>query len=41
MQPILIVYTTRRKEVKAVFVEFDEVEDSFAGARKYFGLELK
>lgn len=41
MQPILVVYTTGRKEVNVVFVEFDEVDDSFAGARKYFGLELK
>lgn len=33
MQRILLVYTTGRKEVYVVFVETDEVEDSFAGAR--------
>ena len=33
MQSILVGYTTGRKEVKVVFVGFDEVEDLFAGAR--------
>ena len=41
MESILVVYATGRKEIKVVFVGFDEVEDLFAGARKSFGLELK
>ena len=41
MQSISVVYSTGRKEVKVIFVGFDEVEDLFAGARKSFGLELK
>ena len=35
MQHMLVVYKTGRKEVNVVFVEFDEVEDLFAGARAY------